>query len=919
MRGVREIPLISFLCLFTLPIWPQDSPTTYIDSITALQITNDQKELQIERYFSSLPEDTPYLEDAYYEYSKWCFLYNGDHEKGQLYGRMERVLRLKKHDSTADKTKRNLYNLGYFYYNSDNPKPWKSKAYYDTLVSISKDHEVRLGRAYGELGLVYDKWGDFQNALEHFLLSEQILREKKYYNQAVKVLNNILAMYVELNDATYLNDFIQIKKKIETYNKSDISSSTKAKIIYNTAAMYLVAGLLEDAEKNALKSFESYKSLGIPNNIFNSIILLGVIETKKNNFNKARDYFNQAYTYTEDKKVPLSNISNNLGSLDLEMGNYERALEHYYDAISLISKGDTLSPRRQLPIQTEISISPDKKQLFSYLYDLSKAWIIYYEKDQKEEYLLEALKVLKYADATIDELFLESQEELSKLDWRKKASHVYMDAIKTAYLLNKPEVALYYMEKKKGLLLLENTTEILAKQRANIPQYILEKEEVILSDIRKHLNSLTDISSTEMQSEATEIVKKDLFSLKNKYRKFIDSIEVLYPVYVNTKKQLNISSLKDIQKTLKADEQVIDYALGDSLGYVMLITKNDIQFKQIPTSLSDLRQQIDEFQNTLIQPLTNTQEIANYKKAATNLSQVLLPFKRFRESGPQTALIIIPDGMIQKVPFEALTISEELHIPKTYFISSYTITYKYSHSLDEHIAQLRPANNNSISFLPTDFINSYLTTLPFSTKEAKGISNYYQDHTYTHEMASKELFLTEFDNNAIIHISTHGGTDSDGPWLAFYDSKLRLEELYSPKNRKELVVLSACKTDVGDIKKGEGVFSIKRGFFKAGARSVISTLWDVNEKANMEIITGFYKEIASGKKKSQALRNAKLSYLKKHANTSETSPYYWSGITLTGHDSTIDLGVTSTIYLWIFSLSILLIILFLLFKKRLRK
>lgn len=898
--------------------WSQQTPAAYIDSLTSLEIPTLEKAIQIETYFSSIPDDTPYLEDAYYAYAKWSFI-QGNYENATLYGKRERVLRLKKYEPTADKTKKNLYNLGIFYYYSKNKNLWKSKAYYDTLVSVSEDHEIRLGKAYRELGNIYDRWGDFQNAFEHYSLSEQIFRKGDQLNQVILTLNNTLGMYVELKDPSYLNDFTKIRKKIEVLHYAEIPDFRRASILHNSAAMFQIANLLEDAEENALQAFSIYKNLDDHEETFKSVSLLGVIETDKNNFEKARKYFDTSFTYADGDRILLSNISNNLGELELKSENYEKAIDHYYDAISWVQKGHPSSIKRQLPTQAEIRISSDKKRLFGYLYDLSKAWATYYEKSSKKEHLQQVQTTLELADTIIDELFLESQEELSKLNWRKKASHVYMDAIKTAYLLNNPEVALYYMEKKKGLLLLENTTEMLAKQRANIPQFILEKEEVILSSIQEHLYLLKNTPTTEMQSEAIEAVKKDLFSLKKRYRKFIDSIEVLYPVYVNTKKQINISSLKDIQKTLQTNEQVIDYALGDSLGYVMLITKNDIQFKQIPASLPNLRKQIEEFQNILTRPFINAQEIANYKKVAANLSQVLLPFKSFRESGPQKSLIIIPDGMIQKVPFEALTLSEELQIPETYFISSYTITYKYSHSLDEHIAQLQPANNSSISFLPTDFKNNYLNTLPYSTKEAKGIKDYYKDHTYTHEMASKALFLDQFDNNAIIHISTHGGTDSDGPWLAFYDSKLRLEELYSPKNRKELVVLSACKTDVGDIKKGEGVFSIKRGFFKAGARSVISTLWDVNEKANMEIITDFYKEIASGKKKSQALRTAKLSYLKKHANTSEASPYYWSGITLTGYDNTIDLGTTSTIYVWILSLMIIIIVLFFLFRKRLQK
>lgn len=910
---------MSFLCISTLSTWSQQSPVSFVDSIKAQKISNSQKAIKIEHYFESLPKDATYLEDAYYDYSKWCFGNLRDYKRAQLYGKKERALRLKKYDPKADKTKRNLYNIAYFHYYSDNPKPWESIAYYDTLIAISKDHEIRSGNAYGELGIIYDKLGDFQNALEHYVSADRIHKNNELYAAAAIDLNNILAMYVELNDPTYFEDFIEITKKIKAYNQSEFYDDTKANIIYNTAAMYQITDSLEAAKKNALESFEDFKSLNMVNDAFNSLILLGVIETKKNNFKQARDYFEQSYAYTEEKKVPISNIQNNLGSLELRKGNYEKAIDHHYDAISWITRGYSASSKRQLPTQKEISISPNKRQLFSYLYDLSNAWTTYYKESQKEEYLQKALTVLEFADTTSDELFLESQEELSKLSWRKRAALVYMDAIRVAHLLKKPEVALYYMEKKKGLLLLENTVETLAKQRANIPKQALDIEEKMLSDISKYIHRIENTPIVQMQSEEIETSKKELFSLKRKYRKFIDSLEVLYPIYVNSKKQLNISSLKDIQSTLQANELVINYALGDHVGYVMQISKNNIQLKEIPVSIPNLEQQIEKFQQVLTRPFKTSQDITDYKKLAVSLSNNLLPFIRFRESVPETSLVVIPDGIIQKVPFEALMLSEALTIPEAYLINTYTISYKYSHSLDEHITRLQPTEHQNTSFLPTTFKDNYLESLPNSGRETDEIIDYYQDHIYTQEEATKSSFLDQFEHNTIIHISTHGGTDVNGPWLAFYDKKLRLEELYATKKRKELVVLSACKTDVGDIKKGEGVFSIKRGFFKAGARSVISTLWDVNEKANMEITTSFYREIASGKKKSEALRNAKLSYLKKHANTSEASPYYWSGITLTGHDNTIDLDVTSMTYLWILLLISSIIVLFFIVRKRFYK
>jgi CHAT domain-containing protein len=132
--------------------------------------------------------------------------------------------------------------------------------------------------------------------------------------------------------------------------------------------------------------------------------------------------------------------------------------------------------------------------------------------------------------------------------------------------------------------------------------------------------------------------------------------------------------------------------------------------------------------------------------------------------------------------------------------------------------------------------------------------------------------------------------------MAFYDEKMTLDELYFTKNQSELVVLSACKTSDGELKKGEGVMSLARGFFNAGAKSVVSSLWDINEKASNNIIQEFYKNIANGDTKSAALQKAKLTYIQQNENTREESPYYWIRLTITGDMKPIEISGNNYVY-----------------------
>ena len=120
------------------------------------------------------------------------------------------------------------------------------------------------------------------------------------------------------------------------------------------------------------------------------------------------------------------------------------------------------------------------------------------------------------------------------------------------------------------------------------------------------------------------------------------------------------------------------------------------------------------------------------------------------------------------------------------------------------------------------------------------------------------------------------GSDIDDP-----SQKLTLRELYDLESNNELVVLSACSTAEGEIAAGEGVLSLARGFFYAGAKSVVSTLWAVNDQSSAIIMSEFYRQLKQGKRKDVALQQAKLHYLDS-VDSEYQDPKYWAAFIVMG-------------------------------------
>ena len=95
----------------------------------------------------------------------------------------------------------------------------------------------------------------------------------------------------------------------------------------------------------------------------------------------------------------------------------------------------------------------------------------------------------------------------------------------------------------------------------------------------------------------------------------------------------------------------------------------------------------------------------------------------------------------------------------------------------------------------------------------------------------------------------------------------------------DLVVLSACQTGLGDISQGEGVFGLQRGFKKAGAKSILMSLWEVDDKATQILMTQFYKNLLSGQSKRQSLLSAQR-YLCEYNGGTYNNPQYWAAFIL---------------------------------------
>ncbi len=192
-----------------------------------------------------------------------------------------------------------------------------------------------------------------------------------------------------------------------------------------------------------------------------------------------------------------------------------------------------------------------------------------------------------------------------------------------------------------------------------------------------------------------------------------------------------------------------------------------------------------------------------------------------------------------------------------------------------------------------------LTQLPYSKKEVEDIlklfsSRNYMANGFFHDEASEKNFKDKIINTKFIHLATHGFAADDCPELSCLvfskdndsmknrgeDGFLLSGEIFNLDTKADLIVLSACKTGIGEIVKGEGIMALTIGFFYSGIDNIVFTLWNVYDKASGKLMVEMYKEILNGKDYSTALRNAKLKLIKSKTNAFTA---FWSGFVLIGN------------------------------------
>lgn len=729
-------------------------------------------------------------------------------------------------------------------------------AKYANLLLLLGDYDKAVQR--GQQGYELAKRaGESRLIVQNLVELSQALVKLRQYDKAKKAMAIALPIAQELKDPVELSNAFSVMGMLNEE-----------------------AGLANDAVSYYKKAFSVNKQ---SNNRYGCAQTLSSLshlyQTKQIDYSKALMFLQQALPYIDDTNDGAL-LLGDIGAVHRHQKEYDKGLGFYQRALLKFSINFKNPLNTSNPKAETIRLIRQKEYLLSLIQDKADTWLDYAKATGNNRQRLQyALDTYTVADQMIDFMRWEHTGQQSKLFWRDKTRGMYERAIETCYRLGDAEQVFRFLEKSRAVMLADKLNELGARQKLSRQQF--EQEEQLQRAVSNQQSKLADIKPGD--STAYNSARMALLSKQDSLSRFLKNLEATNPAYYGYKYDNKTASLAELQRYLKKQSgSLITYFVGDSALYVLGVTGDTAMLRKQP--VAGYKQTLNQFARMLATPeaMSKTTDVARFRMISNGLyKQLLGPLAL-----PEGRVVVSPDGFF--VPFDALSRSASQF---DFAVNHYAFSYVYSASLllKDGSMRARTLGYGRESFLgaaPVEFAPSLKQViLPRSDAALASIADRFSSPTLlTHKAATRRNFLTNAKTARIIHLFTHATADSTDqePTLYFADSTLQLSDFSdNALPNAQLVVLAACKTGIGANQRGEGVFSLARGFAALGVPSVLTTLWSVQNEATYTLTDLFYKYIDEGLPKDIALQRAKQEWLKT-AEGVNGLPNYWAGLIVVG-------------------------------------
>jgi CHAT domain-containing protein/Flp pilus assembly protein TadD len=737
-----------------------------------------------------------------------------------------------------------LSNLSAVYLSTGQPQ--QALSVLQQSLVLRRQVKGRPGEAVtlNNLGAVYKELGQFQQALAAYNQALPLLRKAKDRPRESTALNNIGETYLAIGQPQQALKFFQQALQIDRTLSDRPQDAT---ILNNLGVVYRELGQSNRAISYVKQALQIHQKTDNRLGAASSLNNLGAISDDIGQSQSALEYYNSAlaiYKQVGDFSGEANTI-NNLGATYASLGKLQQALTYYKSALPLRrTVGDKAGEAATL---TNIgAVYRDLKQPIEAIasYEQSVTITLQLRSGLEKVNRRQFLDSNSGSAIALTDLLIEQKQPERAYQW--------VNLTTTADLADYSRLIDAKVANPQAQRAIERWNQS-NRQLENLRQQLQKKFSPQLSGqintLQTQINQQAE-NITRQFPEVAELFETKLTDIARLRANIPSGTVVIQPVL--------LTNTTDVQNTI---------ALFVLTSGKLTVTQKKIDPKAFDELVTQYRQQLTDGR------------FNKYRATSAKLYEILI--RPIESQIPSTTkqLSIVATGKLRYIPFETLIDTKTgKYLIEKYPINNLTrlTTRSLQKPLDKNKAVVLAIGNP----FPNDRRN-----LAGAAEEVKDIAAILPGSiAETGKQATLHNFELQAPRFSILHLATHGCFNPQGcpqlkleaNTLLFSDRNLNIADaaLLGLKNT-DLVVLSACQTAVQANSNGEEFAGIAYLFERAGANSVIASLWLAKDEETKQLMIEFYQNLKQGKTKGEALQSAKLSLIDKH-------PLYWSPFILIG-------------------------------------
>jgi CHAT domain-containing protein/lipopolysaccharide biosynthesis regulator YciM len=712
-------------------------------------------------------------------------------------------------------------------------------------LAITRELDDRSGEAssLGNLGVDYHLLGQYQKAINYHQQSLEIAEKIGDLKGQANALGNLGNVYQSLGQYQKAIDYHQ--QSLEIAEKIGDQGS-KARSLGNLGNAYQSLREYQKAIDYHQRSLAIARYIGLRQEEGSFLNNLGVAHYFLREYKKAIDYLEQTLAIAReigDLKGEADSLGN-LGSAYLSLGQYQKAIDHHQENRAIARKiGD---------LQGEAN-------------SLNNLGLAYQKINQPAEAiknLEESLNIILKIRGDISRENIAGQNRKSFLVSNERTVITLAEVL---IQQNQPEKAFEWLNLA--------TTADLADYNRLINAKVADPDAQKALDNWNTDNRQLEGMRRQLQDKYSEELAQQIRQFEEKVYKNAEIIGQKYPEIAELF-ETKPTDIAQLQKNIAPDTLVIQpVPLRDKVA-LFLVTREKLIVIQSDAKRDELNKLVSEYRTQLADHKNSDVDVTGGK-----LYEILIrPIESQIATSSPKNIAIIASGQLRYIPFE--TLYDEKN--KQVLLEKYPIYYL------TRISTSTPPATERKPLQGLAFANPKPTQeeLKGTEIEAETISKIFPgSEKYLGTNATLDIFKKQAFRFSILHLGTHGCFDLAGcPNLGMQANTILFANnqqyniadaaLLGLKNT-ELITLSACQTAKEANGDGQEISGLAYVLERAGAKSVIASLWNAEDNTSAEIMTQFYQNLKNGMTKSEAMQKAKLSQIKSH-------PFFWSPFILIG-------------------------------------